>query len=231
MGYTGEIISDNYDSPFASRLRELSEENHFSQAHIAKYVGCSYQAIGAYMRGESVPKITDASKIADLFGVSTDYLIGKADCVSIDAENIYKLCGLDDAAISQLKELKLNSVHSSPDAMRIAIINDVITSPALLDALYNYVADAEFWGLWGHRGEVANAVLYRLCKREANGEKGDCVIKSTGPKSEDEQSLIRAINLLQLQEVLKEFRYTHSAQLRQTSDAITNQMRQGDESV
>lgn len=62
-----------------NRIRELREERNISQAELARVVGVVRSAMCQYENGSR--QIPDSIKIqlADYFGVSIDYLIGRAD--------------------------------------------------------------------------------------------------------------------------------------------------------
>lgn len=47
-----------------------------SRGELAQKVGRSEAAIGKWERGESSPDLSDASKLAAVFGCTTDYLAG-----------------------------------------------------------------------------------------------------------------------------------------------------------
>jgi len=61
--------------------------------------------IGKYERGEAVPSIDAAKKIADAFEESMDYLVGEGVNVSFDKKNLKRLQDiekLDDATKDKL---------------------------------------------------------------------------------------------------------------------------------
>jgi len=61
---------------FAKRLRELRKQKKLSQAELAKIVGVHHTHIGRYERGVSARPAADTlKKLADILGVTTDYLI------------------------------------------------------------------------------------------------------------------------------------------------------------
>jgi transcriptional regulator with XRE-family HTH domain len=64
---------------FAKRLKELRNNNKFSQAMLAEKLGFSQQAVAKWEAGESTPNPETLSKISELFGVSADYLLGLSD--------------------------------------------------------------------------------------------------------------------------------------------------------
>ena len=68
-------VFDKAESPFAKRLRELVT----NPAALKECLGCSQQAINQYKQGTAFPKTENLIKIADFYGVSVDYLLGRTD--------------------------------------------------------------------------------------------------------------------------------------------------------
>lgn len=63
----------------AERIKELRLEKGISQAALAKAIGVSQKAVDFWEKGENEPKASYILKLADFFGVSTDYLLGRGD--------------------------------------------------------------------------------------------------------------------------------------------------------
>ena len=59
-----------------NNFRKLREEKKLKQKEIADYLNMSDNAYGSYERGISEPSIENIKKLADFYGVSTDYLLG-----------------------------------------------------------------------------------------------------------------------------------------------------------
>jgi len=64
---------------FAKRLRELREEKGISQRKIAPIFGISQSSYGDYELNISEPSLDMLIKIAEFFGVTVDYLLGRED--------------------------------------------------------------------------------------------------------------------------------------------------------
>jgi transcriptional regulator with XRE-family HTH domain len=64
---------------FKQRLRELREENKWSQQELADKIGLSQSAITDWERGARSPNLAKTEKLADIFGVTVDYLLGRAN--------------------------------------------------------------------------------------------------------------------------------------------------------
>lgn len=67
----------------ACRLRELREKRHISQQKVAGYLGISRTAYNKYESGVIRPT-RKLDKLAALFGVSVDYILGRTEEIPAD---------------------------------------------------------------------------------------------------------------------------------------------------
>ena len=63
----------------SDRLKSLRKEVDLTQEDMAKKIGITKSAYGYYEQGKTIPDAYTLEKLADIFGVSTDYLLGKTD--------------------------------------------------------------------------------------------------------------------------------------------------------
>jgi transcriptional regulator with XRE-family HTH domain len=61
---------------FADRLRSLRDDRGLNNLDLAKAVGLSHVSIGNFLNGQ-LPKSEHLLALADLFGVTTDWLLGR----------------------------------------------------------------------------------------------------------------------------------------------------------
>lgn len=61
------------------RIRDLREDNDLKQNQIAEYLLCDQSLYSKYERNERPLPLEYASKLADYYGVSVDYLIGRTN--------------------------------------------------------------------------------------------------------------------------------------------------------
>ena len=61
------------------KLKELRKQMGKTQADIARYLGISYQAYAHYESGRRDPDPHSLNKLADYFGVTVDYLLGRKE--------------------------------------------------------------------------------------------------------------------------------------------------------
>lgn len=59
------------------RLKSLRKEIGLTQAEMAKKVGVTSSAYGFWERGRNEPDLKMIAKLAEIFDVSTDYLLGR----------------------------------------------------------------------------------------------------------------------------------------------------------
>ena len=62
---------------FPVRLQRLREQKRMNRKALGECCGLSKNIIGKYERGEREPTAGSLIKIAEFFGVSTDYLLGR----------------------------------------------------------------------------------------------------------------------------------------------------------
>jgi len=60
-------------------IKELRKENNMTQEDLAEKLGITRGAIGLYERGERKVNYETVNRLADIFGVSSDYLLGRID--------------------------------------------------------------------------------------------------------------------------------------------------------
>ena len=69
------IIIKDLKPVIAKNIAELRRANDITQAELAEKLNYSDKAVSKWERGESVPDIMVLSEIADIFGVTVDYLL------------------------------------------------------------------------------------------------------------------------------------------------------------
>ena len=64
---------------FSQRLRQLRKDHRYTQARVAELLGVTQAGYNRYEAGAREPDLDCVIRIADLYGVSTDYLLGRTD--------------------------------------------------------------------------------------------------------------------------------------------------------
>jgi len=66
-------------TPFADVYKAARKAAKINQAAVARACGLSQPAVGKWEKNVSEPSLANLVKVADLLGVSTDYLLGRTD--------------------------------------------------------------------------------------------------------------------------------------------------------
>ena len=110
---------DKNDMGFmGKRLKALRLEKKYTVAQMAKLLDVSERAYMSYEKCERNPSTQSLAKIAVIFGVSADYLIGVSDVLEIsrpkhDANDVYKIRGADTPGIDPNAVYTIKGVHVS----------------------------------------------------------------------------------------------------------------------
>lgn len=89
----------------AERIKELREANGMTQTGMARKLSVTRSTVNAWEMGTNKPSIDKLSDIADLFQVTTDFLIGRS------SEEIIDVTRLDHEGIEVTRRL-LNYMQS-----------------------------------------------------------------------------------------------------------------------
>ena len=81
------------------KLRSLRIEKNLTQKQVADRIGLAISAVSSYESGSRYPTYDTLLKLARMFHVSTDYLLGIADKRNID------VTGLDDEDVGLISQL------------------------------------------------------------------------------------------------------------------------------
>ena len=71
---------------FPARLKALRLQHGMTQEQLGKKINVTKVSISGYENGTRSPDIETLQKIAEVFGVSTDYLLGRTDNIDIYEE-------------------------------------------------------------------------------------------------------------------------------------------------
>ena len=76
---------------FGERLSYARKQKKMRQNDLGKQIGTSGDIIGKYERGENMPSIEVAAKIADALNVTLDYLVKDGEYEQLDASTLVRL--------------------------------------------------------------------------------------------------------------------------------------------
>ena len=86
----------------AENIIQLRKQNKLTQAELAERLNYSDKAISKWERGESVPDVEILKKVAEMFGVTVDYLLTENAFESIEKFKISKQDSSNRIAIASL---------------------------------------------------------------------------------------------------------------------------------
>ena len=93
---------------FGNKVMQARKEKDLSREELAKLIGTSGPIIGRYERGDMMPSVEIATKIADSLEVSLDFLVGKSTKTVKDKSMLERL--EDIASLPKNKRLELFNV-------------------------------------------------------------------------------------------------------------------------
>ena len=85
---------------FISRLEEMRKEKGFTQRELASKVGVNEVSMSRYIKGERVPTVPTIVSIAQVLGVSVDYLVGTSN-VKKRQNNADRIRNMSDEELAQ----------------------------------------------------------------------------------------------------------------------------------
>ncbi len=100
-------------------LRELRTSKSMTQSDIAKILGLTTNAYQSYERGTSEPGCKALNKLANFYGVSTDYLLGRTMVKQMATEQPDPLAGID---ISNVEKRIIEKYTALDEDMRAVCI-------------------------------------------------------------------------------------------------------------
>lgn len=106
---------------FAERLCALRDEKKANNSKVAGDIGVSDSLFGSWCRNEKKPSFENILRLADYFGVSVDYLLGRSNerqSVSGLSEQEVSLLGLfRDLPSDALRDMVYQQVRTAVDAL------------------------------------------------------------------------------------------------------------------
>lgn len=129
-------------------LNELFLEGKYKSGNqLAKDLGLTPQSVNQYRNGEAVPRIETLLDMANYFGVSVDYLLGRTEIKSpsADVQTAVKITGLSEEAVNILDfwtrpqngTMEFTWLKEFPKFLSYLIENENALN--LIDSLKNYL--------------------------------------------------------------------------------------------
>lgn len=99
---------------FGERIRSLRKEKGITQSELGEQLGIVKSTVSVYETEVYEPNIETLIKMADYFGVTTDYLLGRSDEKSDSIIHINRHFSGAERAIKRIQEL-IRISHSSQE--------------------------------------------------------------------------------------------------------------------
>ena len=136
------LDKQGYRDPFPSALRTLMWENGITQEEIKDVLGlANRQSVTGYVDGSTAPTPEKIIALADYFGVSADYLLGRGKIPNTTDESrtAAKYTGLSERAAAALHDLgalpKSHGLTLSEKGGYIDTASALISSPSFVRLL------------------------------------------------------------------------------------------------
>ena len=104
------------------KITKLKKLKNLSQVDLAEVTGISRDAISKYERGDAIPSVQYAKKIADALGVSLDYLVSDDDKEEV----------LDNDTLKRIRDIQKLPVSEKDKVFSVidALVRDFKTKQA-----------------------------------------------------------------------------------------------------
>lgn len=89
---------------FSERLKELRKQAHLTQVELASKLGIVQSSYADWERGKKKPTQDNLVKIAQIFNVSVDYLVGNSDEKTDELDNIELLFRMNSKGLTEAEK-------------------------------------------------------------------------------------------------------------------------------
>lgn len=128
---------------FGLRLKHARESAGFTYKSVAEAIGISDRTLGSWERAERTPNVIDVGRLADLYRVTVDELLGR--------KPVAGRAILDSAMVSQILAVK------RPGRQANKVVRDALTRPTPLQVSVTIPEGAD----WASE-EVSKATYYQV---------------------------------------------------------------------
>jgi transcriptional regulator with XRE-family HTH domain len=90
---------------FGDRMMQARKEKDFSREELADKIGTSGPIVGRYERGDMMPSVDIAARIAEALEVSLDFLTGKSSLIAKDKNMVERLEDIAKLPVAKQAEL------------------------------------------------------------------------------------------------------------------------------
>lgn len=125
------------------RLKKLREQRDLTQEQVKNKIGCDLKTYRAWEKEGNYPSADYLIGLAQLFGVSTDYLLGLSDYTNIGNKEMSETTGLSEYAIDILRAINSNRPGGEMYPQLLSIIISSSYFMGLIFQIRKYAMDIE----------------------------------------------------------------------------------------
>jgi len=107
------------DSVLAKRLKTLRQEKGYLQKFVADKIGVKSNTLSGYENGTRTPEPNMIKELANVYGVTTDYLLGRTDILGWPPEFEEYIEGDLEAFIGNVKIWDKNNPESRDELLKM----------------------------------------------------------------------------------------------------------------
>ena len=152
------------NSVMSARLKELREKKGVSQAEVARYLGIERSTYSAYEAGKSRP-VRYMDKIANFFGVSADYIMGRTDSPMPTEGNSQYLSESEKTLLAVFCKLNDTDKNKAADYINGLVEQNLYHDAKAVLSVYEQLNDAG-------RGEALKLIRLLLLNSDYVKEQG-----------------------------------------------------------
>ena len=123
------------------RLKKLREQCGLTQEQVKNKIGCDLKTYRSWEKDGNYPSADYLIELSQLFGVSTDYLLGISDYTNIGNKEMSETTGLSEYAIDILRAINRPGGEMYPQLLSIIISSSYFEK--LIFQIRKYAMDIE----------------------------------------------------------------------------------------
>lgn len=110
---------------FSRRFNTILVNGNYKNKEFATYAELSESSVSNYAKGYRIPDTNELERIARKVCVTTDYLLGRTDCLTFSAQEINNIIGLSEKAMKNLAMVNHNieEIQDLMDPMEVSTVN------------------------------------------------------------------------------------------------------------
>ncbi len=151
------------------RLKALRKERNLKQIDVANYLGVSNSAYGNYELGQREPDFATLNKLAEYFGVSVDYLLGRTDERGTVGKTIFDISGISPITTHRIPMLGKvacgEPIYADEDRESYVMAGTDINADFCLQAAGDSMIGARI-----HDGDIV------FCRQQSMVDNGDIAV-------------------------------------------------------